>query len=354
MKYYQQRGMTLIEIMISLLIGTFLIGGIIQIFLTTNQTYRTQENLSRMQENGRFAMEFLTKDIRMAGYNGCGTKNATLANTLNNSATSWEINFNQPIQGFNDVASTLSIFNRAPIAGTDAITILSANGDDACVIASHNPTAASVHCEDNHDLKQGEILLISNCSHAAVFQMSNVNNNNTISVVDHNTGSGTNPGNCTKGLGVPVPSPCTANGTSYEFEDGSIRRQKAIGYFIATGVNAQPALFRATLNSASEITAGNARVISNELIEGVENMQILYGVDGIDSDNSVDYYVSANQVTDMNKVVSIRISLLIRSIDGNVTSTPRAYTYNGATTTPTDNRLRRVFSSTIAVRNRLP
>jgi len=55
----------------------------------------------------------------------------------------------------------------------------------------------------------------------------------------------------------------------------------------------------------------------------------------------------------MDQVVSIRISLLVRSMDDNLTLVPRAYTYNGTTTTPADRRLRRVFSSTIAVRNRL-
>ena len=66
-----QTGMTLIEIMIALLIGAFLLGGVLQIFINSKQTYRMQENLSRLQENGRFAMEFLARDIRMAGYWGC-------------------------------------------------------------------------------------------------------------------------------------------------------------------------------------------------------------------------------------------------------------------------------------------
>ncbi len=65
-----QTGMTLIEILIALLIGAFLLGGVLQIFVSSKQTNRMQENLSRLQENGRFAMNFLTKDIRMAGYWG--------------------------------------------------------------------------------------------------------------------------------------------------------------------------------------------------------------------------------------------------------------------------------------------
>src|SRR5665647_3594938 len=79
-----QVGMTLIEIMIALLIGAFLLGGMLQIFINSKQTYRMQENLSRLQENGRFALDFLAKDIRMAGYWGClgtSTTNADIAGT---------------------------------------------------------------------------------------------------------------------------------------------------------------------------------------------------------------------------------------------------------------------------------
>jgi len=50
--------------------------GVIQIFLSAKQAYRLQENLSRLQENGRFAMDFITKDVRMAGYAGFIQSNA--------------------------------------------------------------------------------------------------------------------------------------------------------------------------------------------------------------------------------------------------------------------------------------
>jgi type IV pilus assembly protein PilW len=47
-----QTGMTLIEIMVALLIGAFLLGGVLQIFTGSQQTYLMQQNLSRLQENG--------------------------------------------------------------------------------------------------------------------------------------------------------------------------------------------------------------------------------------------------------------------------------------------------------------
>jgi type IV pilus assembly protein PilW len=88
-------------------------------------------------------------------------------------------------------------------------------------------------------------------------------------------------------------------------------------------------------------------------VEGIENMQVLYGEDA-NNDNTADYYVPSNSVVDMGKVVSIRVSLLTRTTEANLASQDYDITYNGATTTPTDRRLRRIYTSTISLRNRLP
>ncbi|MDZ4151049.1 PilW family protein, partial [Methylicorpusculum sp.] len=76
------------------------------------------------------------------------------------------------------------------------------------------------------------------------------------------------------------------------------------------------------------------------------------GVD-TDSDGSADRYLTANNVADWNNVGSVRINLLAISMDNFITSQPLPYTFNGNTITPNDRRLRRAFSSTIALRNRL-
>ena len=69
-----QRGLTLVELMIAMLLGLFLLGGLLQIFISSKQTYRMQEGLSRLQENGRFAIDFMARDIRLAGYKGCSSQ----------------------------------------------------------------------------------------------------------------------------------------------------------------------------------------------------------------------------------------------------------------------------------------
>ena len=63
------KGFTLIELMISLVLGSVILGAVLYIFLSNSQTYRMNEAQSRVQENGRFALELLTREIRHAGFN---------------------------------------------------------------------------------------------------------------------------------------------------------------------------------------------------------------------------------------------------------------------------------------------
>jgi type IV pilus assembly protein PilW len=65
-----QRGLTLLELLVAITLGLAVVTGTIQIYLGTSQTYRVQEAQSRIQENGRFAMEILNREIRMAGFGG--------------------------------------------------------------------------------------------------------------------------------------------------------------------------------------------------------------------------------------------------------------------------------------------
>ncbi|MGI0117280.1 PilW family protein [Zooshikella sp. RANM57] len=64
----KQSGLSLIELMIALVLGLLLLAGVLQVFLGSSQTYRLTGDLARAQENGRFALDMLTRDIRMAGY----------------------------------------------------------------------------------------------------------------------------------------------------------------------------------------------------------------------------------------------------------------------------------------------
>jgi len=66
---YHQKGLSLVELLVAMLLGLILTGGALQMMLSSQEIYQTTDTLSRIQENGRFTLNFLAKDIRMAGYN---------------------------------------------------------------------------------------------------------------------------------------------------------------------------------------------------------------------------------------------------------------------------------------------
>ncbi|HYE34439.1 PilW family protein [Methylocaldum sp.] len=343
------RGFSLVELMVALTLGLILTVIIGYAYLGSRQAFRVMETLSRIQENARYTFDKIGYDIRMAGFTGCSFN--TIANVLNN-PTDWDTNlFGVPLVGYEE-GGLYPVDISANVLRGDALTVLRADNSKEYIVASHNPPAAQLQLTANHDIKQGEILVITDCRHAAIFQMTNVNNTNSIDVIVHNSGNATNPGNCTKGLGNPVPDPCTANGTAYTFAPGSrILRLSAVTYYLRNNTAGEPALYRQKLGASG----GNAVTTAEELAEGVEDLQITYGVDtSAPEDKAVDTYVAADSVADWSRVLTVRISLLMVSRQGeSITSSPQTYTFNGTTTTPTDRLLRKTFTTTISVRNRL-
>jgi type IV pilus assembly protein PilW len=104
------------------------------------------------------------------------------------------------------------------------------------------------------------------------------------------------------------------------------------------------------------------------LIEGVESLQLRYGVDtSTTSDGVVDQYVSAkgplgnatDSVTDWSRVVAVRMGLLVRStnsVESDLGSMASSGIVNGVSVTyPTSGSKydRRVFTTTMAVRNKI-
>jgi prepilin-type N-terminal cleavage/methylation domain-containing protein len=89
-------GFTLVELMVAVTIGLIILAAVSQIFVTSRLSYKLEENLARVQENGRFAMEFLSRDLRMAGYAGCVNVNQALNASANYTATNNLINGSVP------------------------------------------------------------------------------------------------------------------------------------------------------------------------------------------------------------------------------------------------------------------
>lgn len=64
----RQYGLTMVELMISLVLSLFLILVAAQFFIANKSTYRTQQAQADVQERGRFAMSWLAQQVRQAGY----------------------------------------------------------------------------------------------------------------------------------------------------------------------------------------------------------------------------------------------------------------------------------------------
>ena len=343
---HTQQGLSLVEIMIAMVISVFLMAGIIQIFISSQKTYRIQEGLSRVQENGRFAMEFMARDIRKAGFQGCANLSRIAPNVIidpqspnpNPAPASLDslTGVSIAVTGTDSIADDWSAsacgVSDECIAGTDAITINIGNqcgggltgnmATNNANIQIKNPNACGVSAYD--------ILLISDCSSADIFIATNV----SLSGSDKQTIAHANNQNTTVNLSK-IYGP-----------DAELFVFQNISFFIREGASGQPSLWKLDNGKA---TSGSNPV---ELVEGIEDMQITYGED-IGGDGTPDYYVSEGDVVDMDRVVSVRVNLLARSITDNLTSQPIPYDFNNATTTPTDNRLRKVFTSTYSLRNRL-
>ena len=64
----RQRGLSLIELLIAMLLGLILTAGALGMMLASRNLNRTTDTQSRIQENGRFAIEFLNQGVSKAGY----------------------------------------------------------------------------------------------------------------------------------------------------------------------------------------------------------------------------------------------------------------------------------------------
>lgn len=231
----RQNGFSLIELMIAMVLGLVLIAGVVNVFLASSQTYRLQEAMFRVQESGRFALDFMLRDLRDSGFQDLLPANASRDTSIT------------AVQGFQGVAP----FPANVIAGVTS-----------------------------------EILSIP--ANAA------------------NSGGG-------------------------------------VAYYVAPDAGGQRALFRNT----------------NAVVEGVENVAFTYGVD-TNSDRQPDTYlaVAAVGASQWDDVVTVRINFLVASNDPGVVeqaqAAPAPFDAAPYLVTTTDRRLYQVFTTTVALRNKMP
>jgi type IV pilus assembly protein PilW len=223
-----------------------------------------------------------------------------------------------------------------PVQNNDVLVVRSTLRDAQSVYVSAIADGApSFTVNDSGTMQNGQLAVISDCAKGVVFQITGIGPVGPNAVISH-TATGA-PGNSTSVFPL-------------SFTPGSqVTPVNTVVYFIAPGADTDSSLWSYDLNATGAFTA-------SELVPDIEAMQILYGVDTTPPTQTVSAYVTADQVTNFNTVLSVKVALLAASAPGSRHPTG-AVTYDllgTAVTAPNDTRSRQVFEETIALRDALP
>lgn len=381
------RGFSLVELMIALLIGLIISIGVVQIFSATRTTYQLDESLARAQENGRFALEFLSQDVRHAGYAGCkrdtsvtifnnlaipttpglpitgiaGAEYAgtgfgntySLAAAPANTATGW-------IPALTGVTGVAGAAADAALPGTDVIAF-QRMVPNSWALANPYITPDKVFIDPAFFSKvnNGDVLLIADCRNAVAFMVTGILPSGEIS---HAASATTN--RCERWTGgLDTANAATAAcAAPFDYDPESttaMGKLETVVFFVANDPTADAANPRPTLYRRVMLATGGI-VETTALVEGVENFQVLYGVDdALPSDGAADRFVTADNVSDFAKVVSVQIGLLVYGVNATGTVNDSEFDTGphdvaGTSIVPAadSRRKRRAFNTTIQLRNR--
>ena len=336
---YRAGGFTLIELMIAMLLGLVVIAGVTSVFLAGQQSFRTNNALSDVEDGSRIAFELMSRDIREAGLTGCDSTSNRIANVLQNQSTGWWANWGNALHGYGgansngtdgdvnqaDPAVTTGTGVGQRVAGTDSLEIISAGNLPVTIAEDKEPAANFKLNMPSTTLQSGDVIIVCSPDHATIVQISNYNNNNV--TVVHNTGNVVSPGNCSKGLGYPTDCSST-NGNIYTFPPNSlIAGLTASDWYIGynSAGNNSTSLYRIALvnNGGTGVTTQ-----AQEMVRNVTDMQITY----LQNPNTT--FVSAANVTNWAAVTAARVTLTVQSTfqRATVNAKPIVRTYSATTT----------------------
>ena len=366
-----QKGLSLVELMISLTVGSVITAGIVQLFSANSDTYGVMMGQSRMQESARFSLDFIGRDIYKAGYFGCFSSNEQLHWTAgggdDDANIPYEFDLRSGLEGYNasdpdvdrswdpdlgDLPTTVGTTNTNVfedgtgintddiVSGTDVITIRSLlqqdvearlkqeliGGDDILVVATPS---------DDFELRieEGDLAMIHDCEKATIFQVTadleDDDQGGTVEIViEHDVDAGEPWDNSFPELAIK-----NSFGT-----DAYVSAIETNTYFIAAGEGENN-----SGDAPLSLWRKSGTTSPVELVEGIENLQILYGVstsaDDDDDDLTPNQYVSSIDDVSLKDVVTIRVTVTANSIDD----------VGGS---EIDGLIRRAFTQTFMLRNR--
>ncbi len=329
-------GFSLIELMIAMTLGLLVIAGLGQLYVGGRDANRIIDNTARLNDNGRFAAEFLARDLRLAGYFSCGGAKANVANAVDEQSFWFKL---QGIEGYEGGADTLpSAFTSFPavLSGTDVFMIRYADVRGLVQVPSggFDDNNHRFTFDGPHPFQVSNIAVLNdaNCSQTSIFQVTDAENSDADYSISFAADAGITPGNCTTRLaGSYDCSRDSASGgdefatnPTDEFEGASIGRFVARAFFVANDDvdNCPPAGVCGVLAACPTLfVAGTDQAEAVAVLHDVTDMQVKYGVDdqiGVENgrvitpgDKMVDRYLDADEIGGdlWLKVASMRINL---------------------------------------------
>jgi len=325
--YRKQNGLTLIELMISLVMSLVLTAAAINLFVSSKETYKTDAEFAKLQDSGRYAIDALQRDIRMAGYAGCKNLNNVDPNIIANDPPAFA-GISDSVRGWESGAGWTNPTTVSLVPGTDVVRVNRASRIGANLTGNMDAENANIQVDKRPDgLEAGDLVFITDCQVADLFRATTVSTSaSTIITITH------------------ANSTNTSNRLSKAYQaNAQVMTVDSSTYFVGQNAAGEPSLYLLPVDTTVPV----------ELIEGVQDMQLIYEVDT--TGNKVpDAFVDASAVTDWGDVLGVRVGLLLRTADGTAVS-PQSITFNGTDANPGgDGRLRKAFWSSVAIRNQLP
>jgi len=360
-----QNGFTMLEVLVAMTLGLVVLGSAIGMQVSHRKSFKVTESKLNMQTNARFAFEFIGSSLRELGTIGCRTvenyaDGYRIAFVDKNIAFA-DFNLGKEIEGYDNVEGNTQWSPVVPPAfdftgnmtdGSDAITIRGAVGEVYPVDMDDNEglSSAGIGIQlnmaniSNIQLAPLQYAVLSQCAFAEVFQITGTQAQVNAGTIEHGIS------------GLAVSNQNTTFTSDFDTRSiAELRRVAVTSYYIANNDNGIPTLYRDRDNT------------SNPLVEGVERMQIEYGVNTDKSTawsggtvNVPDEYHDAVGVAasaaGWANVVAVRLSFIMRSkeevYEQDVTKT---YSLPGTTVysyTPTDKYARLIYTATVNLRNR--
>ncbi len=294
----RQAGVGLVEVMIALLLSLLTVGVIIQVLLGNHKTYLTGEAIARVQEDSRFAVNLLQQELRMVGYQGCLSKQGST------SPTPLTVVRRCPTTSPSICAAMTMSPLRCPRRCRPCLPLPSPNPkrEPTCCWCRADRRRGAGHSQQQRrqlfvqqlsskanycgtgkqgysDLCEGDIVMVSDCQKARIFQITQtqvVGGGSEVNI-GHSNDNKYTPGNAVSSWGG-ASSPIEER-----FGAGSVlsRMETRIYYVARPSANAPYALYR-----KSGLAAGML------LVDGVTDVQLTFGEDQ-NRDRAADRYVSA-------------------------------------------------------------